>query len=57
MKGKLSSVKDAPVVVIAPHTTFIDGLLLGNLGTLFSAVGRHENNQMFLIGCMFYNSN
>lgn len=53
VKGKLCSVKDAPIVVVAPHTTFIDGFLLGNLGTLFSAVGRHENNQIFLIGCMY----
>lgn len=49
-KGKLADVKKAPIVVVAPHTSFFDGLLLGTLGTIFSAVGRHENNNIFLIG-------
>lgn len=51
VKGKLSSEQAAPVAVVAPHTSLIDGLLLSTLGTIFSAVGRHENNQIFLIGC------
>ncbi|XP_066913874.1 lysophosphatidylcholine acyltransferase 2-like [Clytia hemisphaerica] len=49
-KGRLSDIKHAPVVVVAPHTSLMDGLLLSTLRTLFSAVGRHENNQIFLIG-------
>lgn len=53
VKGKLASPKEASIVVVAPHASFIDGLFLGCLNTTFSAVGRIENNKMFLAGCKY----
>lgn len=50
VKGKLAGPEEAPVVVCAPHSTFIDGLAFGRTLGLVSAVSRIENLSAFLIG-------
>lgn len=53
VKGKLAGPEEAPVVVCAPHSTFIDGLAFGRTLGLVSAVSRIENLSAFLIGSMY----
>ena len=44
MKGKLAQEsKEAPVIVVAPHSSHLDGFVLSALHRTFSAVTRIEN--------------
>eukprot|EP00795_Rhopilema_esculentum_P001018 gene1018-15343_t len=48
-KGKLASSKEAPVVVIAPHSHFMDGPITAGLGSL-TFMSRKENDLVPIIG-------
>ncbi|XP_059524003.1 lysophosphatidylcholine acyltransferase 2 isoform X2 [Myotis daubentonii] len=49
VKGKIASPVDAPIFVVAPHSTFFDGIACVAAG-LPSMVSRNENVQVPLIG-------
>jgi len=49
VKGELAGSKKAPVVVVGPHSSFVDGFILSVLGS-FSAVSRMENEKAPIIG-------
>nr|XP_058899850.1 lysophosphatidylcholine acyltransferase 2 isoform X2 [Kogia breviceps] len=49
VKGKIASPVEAPIFVVAPHSTFFDGIACVVAG-LPSIVSRHENVQVPLIG-------
>ena len=49
VKGKLAGPKEAPIVVVAPHTSFVDGLSFLPLGYL-SVVSASENLEVLLMG-------
>ncbi|XP_028333489.1 lysophosphatidylcholine acyltransferase 2 isoform X3 [Physeter macrocephalus] len=49
VKGKIASPVEAPIFVVAPHSTFFDGIACVLTG-LPSIVSRHENVQVPLIG-------
>ena len=52
-KGKLASSEEAPVVVIAPHSHFMDGPITAGLGSL-TFMSRKENDLVPIIGRGFY---
>ncbi|XP_022410776.1 lysophosphatidylcholine acyltransferase 2 isoform X3 [Delphinapterus leucas] len=52
VKGKIASPVEAPIFVVAPHSTFFDGIACVVAG-LPSIVSRHENVQVPLIGRAF----
>ena len=57
VKGKLAkNSKEAPVVVVAPHSSHLDGFVLSGLHTAFSAVSRIENMQAPLFGSKLISS-
>ena len=56
VKGKLSSSEEAPILAVAPHSSFIDALALAVI-SLTSGVSRKENDSIPLIGGLFFNSN
>ena len=49
-KGKLASAKDAPLIVVAPHSTFIDWLVLGH--TKSSPVAKSDLSNMIFFGAI-----
>ncbi|XP_065676603.1 lysophosphatidylcholine acyltransferase 2-like [Hydra vulgaris] len=49
VKGKLAAAKDAPIVVVAPHTSFVDSLSFLPFGYL-SAVSASENLKVPVMG-------
>lgn len=49
VKGKIASPAEAPIFVVAPHSTFFDGIACVVAG-LPSMVSRNENVQVPLIG-------
>ena len=51
-KGKLASPKEAPVVVIAPHFSFVDGSVVAGMGRM-TYMSRKENDDMPFIGRMY----
>jgi len=50
-KGKLASSEEAPVVVIAPHFSFMDGIFCVAIGHL-TYISRDENNHVPIFGHM-----
>ena len=52
VKGKLSSSEEAPILAVAPHSSFIDALALSVI-CLPSGVSRKENDSIPLIGGLF----
>ncbi|XP_070255061.1 lysophosphatidylcholine acyltransferase 2 isoform X2 [Myotis yumanensis] len=52
VKGKIASPVEAPIFVVAPHSTFFDGIACVAAG-LPSMVSRNENVQVPLIGSAF----
>ena len=48
-KGKLASSEEAPVVVIAPHFSFMDGIFCVAIGHL-TYISRDENNHVPIFG-------
>ena len=51
IKGKLASPSEAPLTVIAPHSSFLDILLLCEYGSAPSGVSKIENLQSPILGC------
>ena len=51
IKGKLASPSEAPLTVIAPHSSFLDILLLCEYGSAPSGVSKIENLQIPILGC------
>ncbi|XP_031567229.1 lysophosphatidylcholine acyltransferase 2-like [Actinia tenebrosa] len=51
VKGKLCSSEEAPVLVVAPHSSFIDALALSVIG-MPGGVSRRENDQIPIIGAI-----
>lgn len=49
VKGKLCSSEEAPILAVAPHSSFIDALALAVI-CLTSGVSRKENDSIPLIG-------
>ena len=49
IKGQLASKDEAPILVVAPHSTFLDGFVLFWCGMPY-IVSREENRQIPLIG-------
>lgn len=49
VKGKLSKSEEAPILAIAPHSSFIDALALAVI-CLPSGVSREENDSIPLLG-------
>lgn len=49
VKGKLCSSEEAPILAIAPHSSFIDALALAVI-CLPSGVSREENDSIPLLG-------
>jgi 1-acyl-sn-glycerol-3-phosphate acyltransferase len=49
VKGKLCSAEEAPVLAVAPHSSFIDALALSVIG-LPAGVSRKENDNIPIIG-------
>ena len=49
VKGKLSSSAEAPILAVAPHSSFVDVLALSVI-CLSSGVSRKENDSIPLIG-------
>lgn len=49
VKGKLCSSEEAPVLVVAPHSSFIDALALSAIG-MPAGVSRKENDKIPIIG-------
>ena len=49
VKGKLSSSEEAPILTVAPHSSFIDALALSVI-CLPSGVSRKENDSIPLVG-------
>ena len=49
IKGTLSSSEEAPILVVGPHSTFIDALVLSAI-CLPSGVSRKENDSIPLVG-------
>lgn len=52
VKGKIASPVEAPIFVVAPHSTFFDGIACVVAG-LPSMVSRNENVQVPLIGSKY----
>ncbi len=52
IKGKRVSVKEAPLLIYAPHTSFFDVIVLF-LSSIPSGVSRIENGQPILFGSMY----
>ena len=50
IKGKLASPSEAPLTVIAPHSSFLDILLLCEYGSAASGVSKIENLQSPILG-------
>ena len=50
IKGKLASPSEAPLTVIAPHSSFLDILLLCEYGSAPSGVSKIENLQSPILG-------
>lgn len=53
IKGKLASPSEAPLTVIAPHSSFLDILLLCEYGSAPSGVSKIENLQSPILGSLF----
>lgn len=53
VKGKIASPVEAPIFVVAPHSTFFDGIACIIAG-LPSIVSRNENVQVPLIGSKYF---
>ncbi|KAM6222144.1 lysophosphatidylcholine acyltransferase 2 isoform 1-T1 [Rhynchocyon petersi] len=53
VKGKAASPLEAPIFVVAPHSTFFDGIACVKAG-LPSMVSRNENAQVPLIGSKYF---
>lgn len=56
VKGKVASPLEAPIFVVAPHSTFFDGIACVVAG-LPSLVSRNENAQTPLVGSKYLNGN
>ena len=52
VKGKVASPLEAPIFVVAPHSTFFDGIACVVAG-LPSLVSRNENAQTPLVGSKY----
>lgn len=52
VKGKIATPLEAPIFVVAPHSTFFDGIACVAAG-LPSIVSRNENVQVPLIGSKY----
>lgn len=52
VKGKIASPSEAPIFVVAPHSTFFDGIACVVAG-LPSLVSRNENAQTPLVGSKY----
>ena len=50
IKGKLASPSEAPLTVIAPHSSFLDILLLCEYGTAPSGISKMENLESPVLG-------
>jgi len=50
IKGKLASPSEAPVTVIAPHSSFLDILLLSEYGSAPSGISKMENQRNPVLG-------
>lgn len=53
IKGKLASPSEAPVSVIAPHSSFLDILLLSKYGSAPSGISKMENLKSPFLGGFF----
>ena len=49
VKGRVSSSGDAPILVVAPHSSFVDALAMSAI-CLPSGVSRKENDNIPLVG-------
>ena len=53
VKGKLASSKEAPILVIAPHSSYTDAFVTYAVLGVFSPVSRKENEDFFIVGSKF----
>lgn len=53
VKGKRAEATEAPILVVAPHSTFFDAVV-NIVADIPSIVSRAENADVPLIGCKFY---
>ena len=52
VKGQLSSPEEAPILALAPHSSFIDALALAVI-CISSPISRKENESIPLVGGLF----
>ena len=52
VKGRLSSPEEAPILAVAPHSSFIDALALAVI-CISSPISRKENESIPLVGGLF----
>lgn len=52
VKGQPSTAEEAPILIVAPHSSFFDGLVLFYCSTLPSVVSRLENSSIFIMGSL-----
>lgn len=53
--GKPASAKDAPIVTVAPHSSFFDSIVPISLGPIpSSVVAKYETASLPLFGSMFF---
>lgn len=53
VKGQLSSPEEAPILAVAPHSSFIDALALAVL-CISSPISRKENESIPLVGGLLH---
>ena len=53
IKGKLASSSEAPVSVVAPHSSFLDILLLSKYGSAASGISKMETFKNPFLGGMY----
>lgn len=51
-RGRMCSVKEAPILVLAPHSSYLDSIIIVFLG-MCSVVGKLETSKISLVGSEF----
>lgn len=49
VKGKRATSRDAPVICVAPHSSFFDVFIMFYCSGVPSSLSRAENSKMFLV--------
>nr|XP_022344070.1 lysophosphatidylcholine acyltransferase 2-like isoform X3 [Crassostrea virginica]XP_022344071.1 lysophosphatidylcholine acyltransferase 2-like isoform X3 [Crassostrea virginica]XP_022344072.1 lysophosphatidylcholine acyltransferase 2-like isoform X3 [Crassostrea virginica]XP_022344073.1 lysophosphatidylcholine acyltransferase 2-like isoform X3 [Crassostrea virginica]XP_022344075.1 lysophosphatidylcholine acyltransferase 2-like isoform X3 [Crassostrea virginica] len=52
VKGRPTTAEEAPILIVGPHSSFFDGLVLFYCSTLPSCVSRLENSSILIVGSL-----